>query len=567
MSICFCYEVNDQEIGIAPFFWSISYVIDSVSLDNTQDICYNKMKNKNRADTEKIYRMKRNYPMNNSNLRRACAWLLTLCAAIPVLASCGGDAGTTTVTDSVDGAATEATVDTEPLDALDARKLVDDELGEYDFGGYEFRIVISDNKDDTIWVESQTGDVIDDAVFERNAAVEDRFNCKIGIAANGPYYDLSPLIVKSVTAGDDAYDLLSYHVVQLGLLSISDYFLNWYEIPNVDFSKPWWSDSTVEDLTYNGVCVTAIGDLALSALSAAYCVFYNKKLGQDYDFPDLYEVVNNGQWTIDKIVELTKDIYQDLNGNGTVDTQEDLFGYLSDAKSNLNAYLWSFDNPVFSKNGDVMEYTYKTEKVSQIVTKLCDVFSLYDGIKFDATYVNLEGQTAHAYGRDMFAQGRAVLTNGYISMSLTHFRELEDEFGILPYPKWDEAQEDYITMSDGHHEAMAVPRTVQNLEAVGTITEALCAESYKTVVPAYYDVALKVKSTRDEQSIAMMDRIVDARVFDFGYVYDAWLGASFILQDLVGNNKNNFESAYAKKEKAITKHYNEVIEYFETYGE
>ncbi len=504
--------------------------------------------------------------MKNKNTLRTCAWLLTLCTALPLLASCGGD-GTAVETAAKTDAVTETAVETEPLDALEARKLVDDELGDYDFGGYEYRIVASDGKSETIWVENATGDVIDDAVYERNAAVEDRFNTKIVIAYDDPYTDATSKLTRSITAGEDAFDLLSFHVVQLGLLSLSDYFLNWYDVPHIDFEKPWWSDSTVNDLTYNGVCVTAIGDMALSALSAAYCVFYNKNLGADYDFPDLYEVVNNGQWTIDKIVELTKDIYRDLNSNGKVDTQDDLFGYLSDGKSNMNAYLWSFDNPVFSKNGDVMEYTYNTEKINDIVAKLCDVFSLYDAIKFDNSYVNLEGQTAHAYGRDMFAKGRAVMTNGYISMSLSHFRELEDEFGILPYPKWDEAQENYMTMSDGHHEAMAIPKTAGNLEAIGVITEAMCAESYKILVPAYYDVALKVKSTRDEQSIAMMDLIVNARVFDFGYVYDAWKGASFILQDLVSTNKSDFASYYAKKEKAVTKHYGDVIEYFETYGD
>ena len=505
--------------------------------------------------------------MKKNNAIRACAWLLTLCTAIPVLASCGGD-GTTAVTEAQTDAATETTVETEPMDALDARKLVDDELGEHDLGGYEFRIVVSDNKDDTIWVESQTGDVIDDAVFERNTAVEDRFNCKIGISGSGAYDALSSQVTKSITAGEDAHDLLSFHVVMLGQLTPSGYFLNWYDIPHIDFEKPWWSDSTVNDLTYDGVCLTAIGDMALSALSAAYCVFYNKRLGAEYDFPDLYEVVNNGQWTIDKIVELTKDVYRDLNGNGTVDTQDDLFGYVSDALSNMNAYLWAFNNPVFKKNGDVLEFSYKTEKIADIVTKLCDTFALYDGIKFEKNYTCYpEGYSGHAFGRDMFAKSHAVLANGYISMSLSHFRELEDEFGILPYPKWDEAQENYMTMSDGHHEAMAVPKTAGNLEAIGIITEALCAESYKTLVPAYYDVALKVKSTRDEQSIAMMDLVVNARVFDFGYVYDAWKGSSFFLEQLVNTNNTNFESFYSKKEKALTKHYNKVIEYFETYEE
>ena len=214
-----------------------------------------------------------------------------------------------------------------------------------------------------------------------------------------------------------------------------------------------------------------------------------------------------------------------------------------------------------------MEYTFKTEKIAEMVTKLCGIFSMHDGIKFDKAHVNPEGRGNHDYGRDQFAKGHAVLSNGYISMSLTHFRELEDEYGILPYPKWDEAQENYYTMSDGNHEALAVPKTVQNIEAVGTITEALCAESYKILVPAYYDVALKVKSTRDEQSIAMLDRIVDSRVFDFGFVYHASKGAAFLIQDLVNTNNSNFESTYAKKEKAITKHYNNVIEFFETYEE
>ncbi|MGM9625481.1 MAG: hypothetical protein ACI3XM_07205, partial [Eubacteriales bacterium] len=314
------------------------------------------------------------------------------------------------------------------------------------------------------------------------------------------------------------------------------------------------------------VCLTEIGDMALYALSAAYCVFYNKKLGSDYDFPDLYEVVNNGEWTIDYVIGLTKDIYKDLNGNGTVDLEEDLFGYTSDCNSNLNTYLWSFNNPVFKKDGDALVYSYKTDKISAIIEKLCDSFNQYDGIKVGSTsYINLEGSQGHGYSRDMFAKGQTVLANGYISMSLSHFRDLTDEFGILPYPKWDTAQDNYYTMSDGHHEAMAVPKTIGNPEAVGVITEAMCAESYKILVPAYYDVALKVKSTRDEQSIAMLDMIVNSRVFDFGYVYDAWKGASFFLQELVRTNNTNFESYYAKKEKSLTKHYNQVIEFFENY--
>ena len=199
------------------------------------------------------------------------AWLLTLCTLIPVVTACGGDGGSTTESGTEAATNADTTAETEPLDALEARKLVDDELGEYDFGGYEYRIVTSDGKSETLDCDATTGDVIDDAVYERNTTVEERFNCTITVVEDELYSDASKFMTTAVTAGEDAFDICSFHVVGLGQISISDYFMNWYDIPHIDFSKPWWSDSTVNDLTYSGVCVTAIGDMALSAPGPGWC--------------------------------------------------------------------------------------------------------------------------------------------------------------------------------------------------------------------------------------------------------------------------------------------------------
>ncbi len=443
---------------------------------------------------------------------------------------------------------------------------MEDGLGEYDFEKYVFRALVScDNGEGDYWeAEANSSDVVEVAVYKRNLAVSERFNCSIQLI---PIYfgdEISKTISRYVTSGEDVFDLASCHAIEMGNATIADNFLNWYDIPNVDFTKPWWSASNIETLTHNGVCLSAIGDAAVSAIGATYCVFYNKKLGADNDLPDMYEIVRNGEWTIDKAVELSKDLYDDLNQDGKVDN-EDLFGYTSDPQSNINAYLWAFDNPIFKKNGDALEFVYKTEKVPAIIEKLVDSFTLYDGTRSDVAYQNDYDHYSHGYSRDMFKDGRSVFANGYVNMSLSHFRDLEDEFAILPYPKWDEAQENYATMADGYHEVMAVPLTAQNLERVGTITEALCAESYKTLIPAYYDKALKVKGARDADSVEMIDMLVNSRVFDFGYLYDGWKGCSFFMQNLFGSGDSNFESYWQKQEKTVTKHYNEVIEYFENY--
>ena len=138
------------------------------------------------------------------------------------------------------------------------------------------------------------------------------------------------------------------------------------------------------------------------------------------------------------------------------------------------------------------------------------------------------------------------------------YRELEFDYGIIPYPKYDEAQSRYYTMSDGAHGCMLIPITVQNIEWSSMLTEALNAETYKQVVPAYFDTSLKVKLTRDAESAAMLDLLMEARVFDFGYMYNT--GIAFIVQDMVSTNKNNTESAFNSKYKSAEKKWAEIID-------
>lgn len=486
--------------------------------------------------------------------------LLLMYATIFTAAACGNaPAGNTVDTAQNSGDTTETPIEETEF----SRESVDDGLGARNLGGYEFRIATCNSLTNHYFMEESSGDVVDDAIFKRNNTVEERFNCKIKVINDSGHRETG-IITNTVTAGEDAIDLVCWHVVVLGQIAPSGYFMNWYDIPYVDFSKPWWSDSNVNDLTYNGVCVTAIGDFILSAIGKTYCVLYNKKLGDDYKLPNMYEVVNDGKWTFDYLVSLSKDIYVDLNNNGETDN-DDLYGFTSDCKSNVCAYLWAFDNPVYKKVSDKMEFSLNLEKTADIVTKIMDAFSTHSGIRMDKNYTNVDGAFQHMYGRDMFARGLSVFANATIGDSLGYLRDLKDDYAILPYPKWDENQAKYYTMVDGSHQVMAVPITVTDTERIGVITEALCAESYKKVVPAYYDVALKFKGTRDEESIAMLDMIINSRVFDFAYVYDAWAGASFIIQNLIEQNNPNVASYWAKNEKAIMAHYSKVIEYFENF--
>ncbi len=485
--------------------------------------------------------------MKMKSLSRPIGALLLL----SLLASCGeGSRPADTTAPAVPGTPDDGTVS-------DSGSETDDELGSYNFEGYEFRILTSSGQSKYYYTEEIIGDVVNDAVYKRNRAVEDRFNCRIRVIDDRAPGE-TEIITNSIASNEDAMDLICWENIQLSGLVSSDLFLNWYDIPAVNFDKPWWANSSRDDLSVNGYCPLAIGDLLLSAISNAYSVFYNKTIGEDYQIPDVYEIVRSGQWTFDRLLGLTKDIHRDLNNNNEVD-DTDFFGYASDCHSNMGAYLWAFDNSIFTQTKDGPEFSLDMEKMTDIAKRLNDAFTSNTGVR------TLRADE-YNWSFFKFADSEALFANSWIGLAL-QLRDMEDDYAILPYPKWDEDQEAYYASVDAAHQTMAVPVTVSDSEKVGVITEALCAKSYKTVIPAYYDLALKTKGTRDEESVEMIDLVVRSRIFDFGYVYDNWKGASFLLETLVLQGSSDFASLWASRKDAIMAHYGEVIGYFERQGE
>ena len=493
--------------------------------------------------------------------------LISLLLLGAVTAGCFACGNASENNDSTQAATTEAS--TETTSELDGRLAVDDELPDEDFEGRTFTMLTYDQVKTDLWAESLDGDVINDAVYERNETVAERFNVTIDVQSNATYSETTSMIQQTVMAGDDAYQLIAHHVVALGGIVMQDLFMNWYDIPYIDFSKPWWSPSTTEDLTYgDDKAIIAVGDLALSSLAATYCYFYDKPAAETYKLDDLYEVVRDGKWTIDYIMNITKDIYQDLNGNSERDG-DDYYGMTQQLKSALNAYLWSFGGKVMEKNSEgIPELVFKNERTNTIVEKLYQFCYESEGVctqrNFDQSMALNPEDIVHSIHAISFRDNLTLMTAGTLDMTINYFRDKETEYGILPYPKLDEEQEEYYTMVDGYHAALAIPKSVQDYDFVGIITEALNAESYKTVFPEYYEVALKTKYTYDDESVQMLDMIVDSRVFDFGYVYDAFKGMSFYFQYLVGDNKSgDFESYYATNSTASIEYYNDLLEYFE----
>ncbi len=443
-------------------------------------------------------------------------------------------------------------------DIFSERAAVDDGLPEKDFGGREFRIVAYNSSEIYVKEEDRNqGNLITDAKFDRNRAAQDRFNFEMTIAFAGSYTEIADWVSKSVLSGVDEFDVLSQMAADAGKLVLKNLFLNWYDIPHVDFSKPWWAKSCADELTYDGKAILAVSDLNYSATTATTCMIFNKNLANAYDMGNLYEVALDGDWTYEYFYNLIKDVYIDSDGSGTP-TEGDFYGTEQSHwwGVTISSWIYAFDNPTVKKDEDgVPKVAIKTDKINNIVSTIYELCHNTNG----AIYHQREDMH-----NPLFLAKRAIFAISTIGAPTgEELRNFDDEYGLLPMPKWDENQKNYTTAALGSHTCLAVPKTVKDTEFVGICVEALSAESYKKVIPTLYEIALKTRYLRDNESKKVLDLVLDSRIYDFGILYGDWKGFEFSLSHLMADANSNFESYYDKRYTSARLHYRSIVKAFD----
>ena len=459
--------------------------------------------------------------------------LLALIAAM-LCAGCGQkNAGTDaqTTPDTVSETVAEGESETTRAD-------VSDGLPEKSYDDREFRIVSYSYIADDYEAEEMNGSLVNDAIYNRNLAVEERFRIKIvpdGSLDNGA---ARALVTKSVQAGEDAMELSVNHMIEQANAATTGVFRDWNAIPYVDVTRAWWNKTAYENLSIAHKAYLMTGDISSWFLRGTYVVYFNKNRAEDAQLsPDtLFDIANDGKWTIDRYYDLVKDTWQDLNGDGKMD-KDDYFGLAAQVTSYVTPFVYSLGEVTVGKDeNDIPHLDMNTEKFSSMVEKVYAL--LYES---GGTLTNRDWST-HS---DLFKAGRALFMNGVLVHSMSSLTEMEDDYGIIPYPKWDEAQQSYATMSDGSSPLCAIPKTVSDTEFVGLITEAMAAESWRQVTPAIYDVALKVRNVRDPKSLTAIELAASSAVIDFGFVYGNYNTMGFVMSELIGSKKNDFASYFA----------------------
>lgn len=460
--------------------------------------------------------------------------LITILLLVSILASCGAQSGTTDTTDvSGDTTAPETTIDMSEID----------ELPEKNFGGYEFRILSrTPGWCYGAWlVEEETGEVLNDAMYNRNAAIAERFN----ITFTEKTTTKSDEARTSLMAGDNAYDVINTRCANAWTWAEEGLLVSTDDLPYINLNKAYWDDSLNACLSIGGVNYFAIGATNLSSYDYTHVLLFNKKMLEDNQLESPYALVKSGKWTMDAFQKLTSDVTNDINGDAVMD-DKDAYGIISQPKHILPGMWIGADILTITKDeNDIPTFNLASD------TKFIDVFEKSYAMTWDndAWYANKLRANNDLTLTTIFQEGRGLFMD-YTFYYISTLRDMDADFGIIPYPKYDEKQENYFSRIEGA-EFTAIPVTSPDLERTSVILEALACESYQSVVPAYYDIALKTKYTRDDESAQMLDIIFNNRIFDLGDTIWCDTLRDGVFETMFMNNDRNLSSQLAAVDSKI----------------
>lgn len=429
--------------------------------------------------------------------------------------------------------------------------------GDLDYGGKTITLLWM--KDGGNFSNELDGDVVNDALYYRDRKVEERLNVELKNveelytwAIKDEYLNR---IKSSVLAGDNAYDIVSGQYATMPSLIAEGVYYNLMNVEYLDLDMPWWVQGLIEETTINGKLYLVSGDITIKTISNISNLFFNKKMLTDHNIEEPYDIVFDGKWTYDYFKSLLTDMYSDLNGNSKVDN-EDSFGLIVPSGNYITPYIQAFNIKITTLDADGYPVlTYGDEKTADVITELC-------ALLHDTNYAMIGDDNTDQELMDIYYQNRSAFLSQTLQYAIA-LKNNNSDFGVLPHPKYNEEQSEYYTALNEGNTLLGIVSSCTDTVMVSAVMECLASESYRQVSPAYYETALKVKYSRDDETSQMFDMIRAGVLFNFGSIYGFYMGeinTTFKGAIMSNNNKwaSNYKSFSKNAETKIAKFYEAV---------
>ena len=514
-------------------------------------------------------------------MKRLLSLLLVLITVVTVFAGCQGPAATQGPGKTQQQQTGKKDVDEWGRPWVDS--VIPDEL---DFGGQKVNILlaIGSHSYRDYYAEAYNDDIINDSVFDRNVKVETDLGVDLNwvLGSETSATTLPSEIATIVDAGTNDYDIAAGYGNYMPVGVTEGTYTNLYDVPylkdSLEQGKPWWNKTYIDEASLNGYMYTITGDISLSSTYLIGCMFFNKRLANERyasigGAEAIYKLVLDGKWTIDKFTELVKTMYEDLDTDG-LPSMGDFYGYGTWMSGPMpaNAFQYAMNAPISRKNAEgIPELVFDSQQTINMINKLHILTTDCEGVLFDTKYYN-----DHIARNEMiqkFINGTMIFVTETLQEA-NNFRNMKDDYGLLPMPMLDEAQFEnggYMTTNSDAFSTLVIPYGILDAdrgELAGATLEKLCEESYRTVNPNYFEVVMKYRYLRsdddEDYDLKMYDIILESMTYNFGMIYNELLDhPGFILRWLIGRDAStDFASAWNGQKKRVQARFKGLVNFF-----
>jgi len=425
-------------------------------------------------------------------------------------------------------------------------------LPEDDWGGAEFVMMTGDEYIDR-FVTEETGEALEDARYKMIRTVEEALNVKISDAAVS-FWDMNKLVTQYIMSGENTYDAIAMMDRFALTAAMENAFVPIQDVETIHTEADYWGGTIASEMTVGGNQYFAVSSSDLRSFRDTSCILWNTNLGTSLELDVPWEDVFAGTWTWSDMLSYRTVANQDLNGDGLwTDADRYTYGF-ADTRSAASMFIQAFDMRFVMKNSEDIPYLNVTDNEA-LMDSLEDIHETFftgpDNVEQMKTADN------QFHNRDIFKSGNILMM---VSMfgDIQGAREMQDDFAVLPMPKYNEQQENYRSRTfDAIY--YSVPLTQDDVLFSGAVMDALSCVAYYDLLPVYVDTVLKDKASRDENSKRAIQICFDTRTVDFGEAFLFDYFGDVAMYDLMTAKSFTPASHFEKKNKTMTKALDKII--------
>ncbi|MCI8387340.1 MAG: hypothetical protein HFE63_02595 [Clostridiales bacterium] len=418
------------------------------------------------------------------------------------------------------------------------------------YDGYEFTVL---NAGDVYSMHGNidteaTGELLSDTMYNRCRTLEDKTGIKFIETTKHVDSELADHAMQVIMANEDLYDLFFVPARSVYRFASEGCLHNLLDYDEFNFDKSWWLSNYNSKSTINGSLYAAASYTQLMIVDSVWAVYYNETMGENLKLDTPYQTVLDGKWTLD-VMNTYMAAAANLNGDNDFKFRADGNATYGIAHENPQTFLSGADETFLDNDNGKLVFTGGSERFYDVLSKLVSIFDESDGRWQWNRVKGSDDEPGHAVYA--FEHERALMSMIEIAKT-NRMRDKSYSFGILPLPKYDELQENYVSTPFYGFPAMSIPVTVSDPERSAAIGDALAYLSYDMVWPVFRHTTLEQKNLRNEESIEMMDVIINSVVPDLVYIYsEGCISMRDNIQAYIKDGKSEFASLVAQYEEQI----------------